>query len=48
MKKKENEWTNTNARQSIQQEIHSLAYGSTDDRLHELLAAIASKIPTTH
>jgi len=30
------------ARQSIQQQLHLLAYGNTDGRLDECLAAIAS------
>jgi len=44
LKKKENELINTSARQSIQQQIHSLAYGNTDDRLDELVAIVSKNI----
>ena len=44
LKKEENELINTSARQSIQQQIHSLAYGNTDDRLDELVAIVSKNI----
>jgi hypothetical protein len=44
LKKKENELINTSARQSIQQQIHLLAYDNTDDRLDELVAIASNNI----